>query len=185
MSIAVFTDAAGREWQVYQVRRTSNQAGAVSPGRELGWLAFASGVERRRLAPFPPDWSSFDAQALETLCQSADPIGPERRAVALDRRRGPRIMAGLSPETAAPEELLERQVTDELDVADPPVTLPADIEQEIRDRAAAARAHGQTVIAAMMELRPMLSVYGIEVRTPSFRAARRVFLEAFYFKAAD
>jgi hypothetical protein len=44
-----------------------------------GWLAFESKHDRRRLAPIPEGWDTFDASALERLCAAARSIGKPRR----------------------------------------------------------------------------------------------------------
>jgi hypothetical protein len=53
----------------------------VSPEYERGWLAFQSGLERRRLAPVPSGWEGLDPPDLERLCQAARPVGRARRLV--------------------------------------------------------------------------------------------------------
>ena len=52
----------------------------ISPGLELGWLAFASATERRRIAPAPDGWEELPDEALVELCRSAAtyPRRPER-----------------------------------------------------------------------------------------------------------
>ena len=66
-----------------QDRRT--MLGAVSlrvtPEYALGWLAFQSDHERRRLAPVPDGWEGLDEPELERLCQAATPVGRPRRFV--------------------------------------------------------------------------------------------------------
>lgn len=53
----------------------------ISPEYQAGWLAFQSGVERRRLAPVPPGWDKLDGPQLEQLCEVARPLGRSRRLV--------------------------------------------------------------------------------------------------------
>jgi hypothetical protein len=62
-------------------RRTAFNPARVSPEYAQGWLAFQSGVERRRLAPVPQGWESLDEHSLERLCQAATPVGRRRRLV--------------------------------------------------------------------------------------------------------
>ena len=52
----------------------------ISPGLELGWLAFASPNERRRIAPAPDGWEDMPDEGLVRLCRSAAPCPrrPER-----------------------------------------------------------------------------------------------------------
>jgi hypothetical protein len=101
-----FTDSRRTSWQVWDVypalgdrrgplgdrrffmretvdRRTVHGAAglAVSPGYERGWLAFQSGLERRRLAPVPEGWAGLEGAELERLCQAATPVGRPRRFV--------------------------------------------------------------------------------------------------------
>ena len=45
----------------------------ISPGLESGWLAFASGSERRRIAPAPTGWEELPDEMLLGLCNSAAP----------------------------------------------------------------------------------------------------------------
>ena len=54
----------------------------ISPGLELGWLAFASERERRRIAPAPAGWEDMPDEALLRLCASAAPC-PSRRERSL------------------------------------------------------------------------------------------------------
>ena|SRR6476620_4242112 len=86
MSMRVFRDPDGREWQVWD----------VVPGRELepgshrnhylppemadGWLCFEAADQKRRLTPFPADWEQKDDDFIHSLCRSAEPV--VRRASA-------------------------------------------------------------------------------------------------------
>ena len=71
MAARTFEDSVGTVWEVFEVRRTSQKAQAVSAGLEQGWLAFVSGQAKRRLAPFPPEWQTADPAELERLCGTA------------------------------------------------------------------------------------------------------------------
>jgi hypothetical protein len=61
-----FTDESGTKWDVFEVhpghdRRTV----ARVPDRfRMGWLCFQSEQERRRLAPIPDAWHSWDEPTL-------------------------------------------------------------------------------------------------------------------------
>jgi hypothetical protein len=43
----------------------------VPPALSGGWLVFVSGMERRRLAPIPPNWDVFAAAELRDLLDRA------------------------------------------------------------------------------------------------------------------
>lgn len=68
MAIREFTDSAGVRWQVWA---TTPSRGNVRPQFASGWLAFECGSERRRLAPFPPEWTEVDVDALCALLAQA------------------------------------------------------------------------------------------------------------------
>src|SRR4051812_13317493 len=89
----VFSDSSGREWQLYQVHRASHAPGAVSPGRERGWLAFTCETERRRLAAFPDDWETLGPAEWDRLRQQADIVPMSAQAPTFERPRGPRVVA--------------------------------------------------------------------------------------------
>src|SRR5438270_8286153 len=79
----VYTDASGRQWNVWSVqpeyaerrRPTAPDAAALPPGRERrakkgfrvplgrtwteGWLVFETTSEKRRLAPYPANWTEL------------------------------------------------------------------------------------------------------------------------------
>lgn len=82
-----FTDCVGVEWAVYSIVPSAIVQGMIlllpHAERRKGWLLFESGEgERRRLAPFPPDWDQVSDFELERWCMRAEPVGqlPERRA---------------------------------------------------------------------------------------------------------
>ena len=96
-----FVDRDGRRWEAWDVypladRRTIERRQVVERGRLVerrrgaerrqrhlsrapllgtdygaGWLCFESGAERRRHAPVPQDWESWDDTRLEACCQAA------------------------------------------------------------------------------------------------------------------
>jgi hypothetical protein len=96
-----FTDKSGipwRVWDVYPSPRVGGAAESVSPADapivlrrfkspELaeGWLCFESPTERRRVAPIPQGWETWDAFALETACADAGYVS--RRTSGEERRR--------------------------------------------------------------------------------------------------
>lgn len=178
MAVITFTDTAGTRWDVFQVRRASTKEGAVSPGREAGWLAFSSGFERRRFAPVPDAWEQLPAQALEQLCREARPVQP-------------RIASPVSAPVSASSAAVARQA--EVDVAsssvasaasnDPAPSLSAlDLERIAKAHGRETRKAGETAVAALLSLRALLATYGVEPASETFRFARRCLLEAFYFE---
>lgn len=46
-----------------------------------GWLAFKTRGEKRRLAPYPEDWSTVDDARLEELCNAAVVVQAPRRLI--------------------------------------------------------------------------------------------------------
>lgn len=93
MTLRTFTDASGTAWDVFEVhpgieRRTVSR---VPDAFRAGWLCFQSIDERRRLAPIPFEWDSWDDDALSaalhathgmprrTPRQSFDAQKPRRR----------------------------------------------------------------------------------------------------------
>lgn len=73
MSIREFTDDEGVRWQVWKT--LPGRTGAVSPGLEDGWLTFAAGVHRRRLAPIPSVWDrAADDPELRMMLALAEPV---------------------------------------------------------------------------------------------------------------
>ena len=87
MSSRHFTDSVGVAWTVCEITSPS-LAGALArvlerDRRRGGWLVFESDDgDKRRLAPYPPDWGSISAFELERWCMRATrvPPAPERRA---------------------------------------------------------------------------------------------------------
>ncbi|HXT16230.1 MAG TPA: hypothetical protein VN706_11410 [Gemmatimonadaceae bacterium] len=92
----LFDDETGAQWQVYEVSRDALALGRPDflPAEfRNGWLVFDGGVERRRLAPYPPEWVEFSVDALRMLLAGSEIV---------DRRRGPRIHRD-NPDTAGLE----------------------------------------------------------------------------------
>ena len=52
-------------------RHRAEKRVSVRPGFENGWLAFDSPIGMRRLAPIPPEWTSFPDGLLAELCRQA------------------------------------------------------------------------------------------------------------------
>lgn len=165
MAARTFTDSAGLTWSVFEVHRSSQKAGAVSPGYEHGWLAFASGDNRRRLAPFPSTWETCTEAELELLCETARHVEPARYPA--DHVPRPRIRPS--------------RLDTELARA---IESPANVESAVRSFARKARVRGLTAVAAMLELKTLL-----QQRYPDPQSAahdrqriRRWFVEAYYFE---
>ena len=82
-----FTDAVGVEWTVREIgtpKMTQTLAKLLEHDRRSGgWLVFESNEgEKRRLAPYPPDWRTVTTFELERWCMKAThvPPAPARRA---------------------------------------------------------------------------------------------------------
>ena len=178
MAARTFEDSAGTIWEVFEVHRSSNKAVTVSTGLEGGWLAFVSGDQKRRLAPFPSEWETIAAPELERLCRAARvapqpkyPFDPNAR----ERRRKPR------PESA------ERSGTPS---HTPPFSAPlqtlsdATVEGTVRHFAHDARSRAMPAIEAMVQLKRLLAERfpdpGSDAR--DMRAVRRWFVETYYFE---
>lgn len=82
-----FVDSVGLAWTVREIgspimSRTLAKI-LASDRRRGGWLVFESAEgDKRRLAPYPPDWRTMSAFELERWCMRAVavPPAPERRA---------------------------------------------------------------------------------------------------------
>ena len=82
-----FVDTVGVEWTVREVALTAltgHLAKVLEHDRRRGgWLVFESGDgEKRRLAPYPPDWRTMSRFEIERWCMRAikAPPGQSRRA---------------------------------------------------------------------------------------------------------
>ena len=82
-----FTDSVGVEWTVREIGTpslTQTLAKVLEHDRRRsGWLVFESAdAEKRRLAPYPPDWRTMSIFELERWCMKAAPVppAPARRA---------------------------------------------------------------------------------------------------------
>jgi hypothetical protein len=185
-SMRQFADAAGVEWQVFEVRRSSETDGAVTPGRERGWLAFSSALERRRLAPIPSDWESVAEERLADLCATAEVVVQRHDEFIRERRRLPRLTR---PSGGEPGEKRNPQSGDEARPAADRApgdltedTTPLAVDAVILQHARNCRANKTTVVAGMIALRRMLAERGIASGSAAFKSARRLFVTAFYFE---
>ena len=82
-----FTDSVGVNWTVREIGSptlTQTLAKVLkSDRRRSGWLVFESTEgDKRRLAPYPPDWRTVSMFELERWCMKATrvPPAPARRA---------------------------------------------------------------------------------------------------------
>ena len=82
-----FTDSVGVNWTVREIgspklTRTLEKL-LEKDRRRGGWLVFESSEgDKRRLAPYPPDWRTVSTFELERWCMKAArvPPAPARRA---------------------------------------------------------------------------------------------------------
>jgi len=175
-----FTDSSAVIWEVFEVLRPAERAASVSPGLEAGWLTFVAGPRKRRLASYPEGWWSLTDTELERLCLDARPSTPLVRTAPADSavpriaRRKPSVVPSVEPSPtpdAAPDAVPRGAVPDEI--------LP--MEDEIRSLARECRAAGLAAIAAMFRLKRLLGDRAIVAGTAGHKAARRLFVETFYF----
>ena len=84
-SSRTFTDSVGVQWTVREIA-TLTLSSTLSrlletDRRRSGWLMFEAEGEKRRLAPYPPDWRTMSAFEIERWCMRATrvPPAPARR----------------------------------------------------------------------------------------------------------
>ena len=180
-----FEDSTGTIWEVFEVRRSSQKAGAVSAGLERGWLSFVSGPRKRRLAPFPPEWQIAEAEELERLCGLAraareTSLTNDAQASATDR-------PGDTARTRVPRIRTPQADPDHMPAGELPIVATAasgdSVEGTVREFAHQARAHGVPAIEAMVRLKALLArVFGDPASAErDVRSVRRWFVEAYYF----
>jgi hypothetical protein len=78
----IFTDNAGTEWTVFEVRRQGEEEenwAYLPRGFRSGWLCFESSIGKRRLSPVPDGWKSFESPDLERILRRASPVLRARR----------------------------------------------------------------------------------------------------------
>lgn len=99
MPLREFTDSAGKAWRAWDTypvnagethgkpsaleRFMANQPvhegmqpAGVRPRFQSGWLTFACGDERRRLAPVPAGWEGADEETLKRYLLTSEQIDP-------------------------------------------------------------------------------------------------------------
>ena len=184
MPARTFQDSAGVVWEVFEVHRTSQKAGAVSAGLERGWLAFVSGESKRRLAPFPGDWESAESGELERLCG----LARAARATGLTRRKSSGAESSDSPRSPVPRirpsQHSKRPLPDGEAVIGASALGSEPVERTVREFAHEARARRLPAVGAMVQLKSLLArVYpGADSAARDVRSVRRWFVEAYYFE---
>ncbi|MEO7711765.1 MAG: hypothetical protein ABIV10_02470 [Gemmatimonadaceae bacterium] len=207
MTARVFEDATGARWEVFEVRRSSQKALAVSAGLEHGWLAFGSGTVKRRLAPIPDNWQTVDDVELERLCGRARVVGARagkeedapRAAVADADPSTDRLPAvGGSREARATPDSSSRTRVPRIRSAREHAPRPSggtlailttatsddSVESTVREYARQARELDLPAIEAMVQLKGLLMRVYTDANSEArdLRAVRRWFVEAFYFE---
>src|SRR3954469_22209431 len=82
-----FTDSAGTEWTVFEVRQQGNEEDnwAYLPrGFRSGWLCFESDAGKRRLSPVPDGWRASNPPDLEKMLRRAPLVIRGRKNAVLD-----------------------------------------------------------------------------------------------------
>lgn len=195
MSARTFTDSIGARWEVFEVHRVSRNAGAVSAGLEGGWLSFVGEAEKRRLAPFPPDWEVLGEAELASLCERARRASPTRivrTPPTATSAGGTRIDISTelnraedrgAPRTIVVDDRRGREATGDdghaTDVSD-----TDGVERVVRDFTHHARASGTPAIETMIRLRAALQERfpGEHPVARDMRRIRRWFVDAYYFE---
>ena len=181
MAARTFEDSAGVVWEVFEVHRASQAARGVSAGFEKGWLAFASIVGKRRLAPFPAEWESAPPLELERLCEAARHTTPARYPIG-----APAPMKASS--VSAPR--VVRVPGEPLGDAEADEARPSLVRDAVRAFAHDARSNNLPAIEAMVRLKVLLAerYAGADVAPETradatdMRRIRRWFVQAFYFE---
>jgi len=97
MPLRIIQDEKGRTWHVWGVQPTDimRQVSEPVPKQPLdpqrqrrilsvdpqwadGWLTFETHDEKRRLAPYPTDWTGLSDLELSKLCAEAVPVKASR-----------------------------------------------------------------------------------------------------------
>ena len=76
-----FIDSVGVQWVVREIASPSLEGTLARvlehDRRRSGWLVFESAEgEKRRLAPYPPDWRTMSAFEIERWCMRATMVPP-------------------------------------------------------------------------------------------------------------
>lgn len=94
MPMRTFEDERGTVWDVFEARPSlGGRAAALVPDTfRTGWLCFQSPQERRRLAPIPPDWETWDVRELVAALHGRQAT-PRRTPKAFDAHKQPKNAA--------------------------------------------------------------------------------------------
>lgn len=182
LAARTFEDSAGTIWEVFEVHRSSHTAATVSNGLERGWLAFVSGDQKRRLAPYPAGWETVAAPELERLCRAAR-VAPQARYPfdpnARERRRKPREEPTDKPTAAQLTAPLPSPFSPPLQALS-----EATVEGTVRHFAHDARSRALPAIEAMVQLKRLLAERFPDPDSDArdMRAVRRWFVETYYFE---
>ncbi len=177
MAARTFQDAAGTEWEVFEVRRASNAPRGVSAGLEKGWLAFVSRNGKRRLAQYPTSWQQASETDLQRMCEAARASQPARFP-----SRG-----GRDHPNAGPGPSMARLATAMTEASDDDPENP--VRATVGTFAREARAAKMPAVAALLRLKALLLERFPQQddetsrrEAPNMRQVRRWFVEAFYFE---
>ncbi|MEP7001346.1 MAG: hypothetical protein ABI969_12760 [bacterium] len=182
MASRTFENSDGFLWEVFEVRRESEAPRGVSAGLEKGWLSFVSGGSRRRLAPFPENWSTMTDTELERLCAAARVA---TSAQVLRARSG-----GAKDHSVAEESVVAKASSAVTDIsAGKKPEKQSRVRDTVRLFAHEARVSRLPAIEAMVRLKSILAdTYGggqvdesSRAEAADLRLVRRWFVDAFYF----
>jgi hypothetical protein len=175
-------------WEVFEVRRTSQKALAVSVGLEHGWLSFVNGASKRRLAPFPREWETATPAELERLLSLARVVQHLDDAAEAAGQRGDEAASAPTPPRARAPRIRPSRPSQAVVADDLPIMSTASgadsVESTVRTFAHQARAGRLPAIEAMVRLKALLArVYPDPSSSArDLRAVRRWFVDAFYFE---
>ena len=183
-----FQDSTGAVWEVFEVRRTSQKALAVSVGLEHGWLSFVNGTSKRRLAPFPREWETATPAELERLLALARVVQHLDEEKEVPGQRGEDAASAPTPPRARVPRIRPSRPSKPVAADDLPIMSTASgadsVESTVRTFAHQARAGRLPAIDAMVRLKALLARVYPEPSSSArdLRAVRRWFVDAFYFE---
>lgn len=183
-----FQDSTGAVWEVFEVRRSSQKALAVSVGLEHGWLSFVNGTSKRRLAPFPREWETASPAELERLLALARVVQHLDEAKEASSQRGDDAAPAPTPPRARVPRIRPSRPSRPVAADDLPIISTASgadsVESTVRSFAHQARAGRLPAIEAMVRLKALLARVYPEASSSArdLRAVRRWFVDAFYFE---
>ena len=95
MTMRNLVDATGTAWEVFEVFPGSagRTISRVPEDFRSGWLCFQSSTERRRLAPIPEDWETWDIVQLSSALSTTHGY-PRRTPRASEAQLPPRRTSG-------------------------------------------------------------------------------------------